>query len=367
MRVLLLMMGCSLIYDGSDLRGKNAARPKWTAPMTFPAGNSVTNIAVGDLDGDGKPEIVAADNGDNKLSLFLNDGTGTFSPGADVATCTGPVALAIGNFDASGGVAVLCSDDNFDPPRQAGRLHSGFSNGSFATMNMFTPGGNVPKVMHAADIDADGKLDLVAVFETSKTAVTMFGDGAGGFAVNNPVSVAAGPQDLVIADLDGDGAPDIATVSYADPAVTVLLGGGTGRYPLAGGSFGITAGDFDGKNGRDLAVVDQQAEVLEILLDNGGGKFPASLPAATPIPFYPSHLRAADVDGDGRVDLIVPDDDGDNLSIYYGKGNGTFEEPVVIPAIAASDIEVVDVDGDHKPDIVLGSYLENSVAVILSR
>jgi hypothetical protein len=197
----------------------------------------------------------------------------------------------------------------------------------------------------------------------------MFGDHAGGFAVNNPVAVGDGPQDLTIADLDGDGAPDVAAVSYADSSVSVLPSGGApaARYPLAGGSFGIAAGDFDGKNGRDLAVVDQQAEVIEILLDNGGGRFPASLPPAIPIPFYPSHLRAADVDGDGRVDLIVPDEDGDNLSIYYGKGDGTFEEPVVIPSIAASDIEVIDVDGDHKPDIVLGSYLENSVAVILSR
>jgi hypothetical protein len=223
--------------------------------------------------------------------------------------------------------------------------------------------GEAPISIAAGDLNGDGKPDLALANLYSSTVSVLINHGGGSFAPANNLPV-SGARSVAIADLDGDGKPDLAVVGgVADgniPSIYVLrnLGGGAfgpAQSVAVGESpYQLTATDVNGDGKVDVIVIDGQGPVnggtAWVLLGKGDGGF--ATPVAYALSGGPVTVTAADLNGDGAVDLVIALSEGAAVSVLLNHGDGTFESAVDYAAGAAvSAIAVADIDGDGKPDL----------------
>ena len=164
--------------------------------------------------------------------------------------------------------------------------------------------GSVPRSATIADVNRDGKPDLLLVNRDSGTVSVLAGNGDGRFAAQRTFStVAKKPYSLAVADVNGDGKPDLLVASYVSdfyprPNLSVLLGNGDGtfRSPMnffAGyGAYTLVTADFNGDGKVDAAVTNYSANTVNVMLGNGNGTFSAPAPFGTGA--HPSGLATAD-------------------------------------------------------------------------
>jgi autotransporter-associated beta strand protein len=194
-----------------------------------------------------------------------------------------------------------------------------------------------------------------------------------------PVSYAAGggPRAVVTGDFNGDGIPDLAVADASGAVdVSVLLGNGDGTFqsprPLyvQDGAYALTVGHFHDPNILDLVVTERSR--IEVFLGNGDGTFRA--PVAYPLDWQAGApvvgAVVGDVNGDGADDLVVVNSNSHALGILYGNGDGTFQPAVTLafpsPGYAES-VALADLNGDGKLDLVTGnSYGTNGDASAVS-
>jgi hypothetical protein len=223
-----------------------------------------------------------------------------------------------------------------------------------------------------ADVNDDGKPDLVLADFTSSSVSVLLGNGDGTFQTAVLYgSGGYGPTSVAVADVNGDGKPDIVVTNYDGPTVGVLLGNGDGTFEAAvaygaGGSpNSVAVADVNGDGKLDLLVANMEGNV-GVLLGNGDGTFQ---PAAT---FgsggtAATSVSVADVNRDGRPDVLAANYFSSSVGVLLGNGDGTFQ-----PALAYSpggsgpySVAVADVNGDGKPDVLVANYFSVSVGVLL--
>src|SRR5262249_44337550 len=189
------------------------------------------------------------------------NGVGDFSPPlryslASPTTRLDPTGVVIADFDGDGNpdIAVSCAWDN------SVMVLKGLGGGRFQTPPLrfavgvgLRPGDVDPRAIAVADMDNDGKLDIVTANFTENSISVLRGRGDGTFepAVNSPVGALTNPRALAIQDLDNDGNPDVVTANFGTANCSVLLGLGTGRlspamyYSTGSGPHGIALADFN--------------------------------------------------------------------------------------------------------------------------
>ena len=221
----------------------------------------------------------------------------------------------------------------------------------------------IQSFLAAADMDADGDMDLVSA-ENYTGAYLHINDGSGGFAAADTVLAVIGDmRDIVLAELTGDGLPDLLISDYATSGVTIYpnIGGG-----LLGAGVDISAGiesvddllafDADGDADIDVVFASYAQQTALICVNQGSGTFSAPTEVFAG-PFYSETLQAADMDGDGDNDLVVANGD---CVWYANDGNGVFDEFGTTIAgsapVAAWDVALGDLDGDGDIDAVPTSY-----------
>jgi FG-GAP-like repeat len=232
------------------------------------------------------------------------------------------------------------------------------------------PAGPHPGVMAATDVNHDSRPDLIVTNLEEATVTILLNDGAGRFhpAPGSPFACGALPNDLAIADFNHDGQPDLAIVNTQTPFITILLGDGRGGFHPAAGSplrtasaphpHGVAVGDFMGTGAIDLMTDSWGHNQIEMLRGDGRGGFALG-------PFFSvgkrpyQRLRAADLNGDGHADIVTTDLDGDSLTVLLGDGHGGFHEAPGSPfktAPAPWEVAIADVNRDGKPDLVVIPY-----------
>lgn len=297
----------------------------------FPGADPVA-IAAADFNGDGNIDLAVANNSDNTLTIFLGNGDGTFTSKGNLAAATGtsshPVGLAIGDFngDHKPDISVALNTN-------AMSILKGNGDGTFGPANTsiivnFTN----PTAIAAGDLNNDGALDLVVL-----TNKVLFLAGNNNLTFKPPVAFTTGfaPNRLAIGDVNNDGFPDIVVTTVFSESVSVLINDGHGGFSVSGNYAGVMAsgvalGDFNG-DGRLDAAVSNSAPLatvnnIEVLLGNGngtmhgafsydyqgGGSFGSSEGTIT-----------ADVNNDGKPDLIAGDATG-RITILSNTGNFNF-------------------------------------------
>jgi hypothetical protein len=217
-----------------------------------------------------------------------------------------------------------------------------------------------------ADLDGDGDLDLVVSNDRPDQKLIYHNDGKGNFHVAGTFGQPAwSTRYVTVADLNGDARPDLMVANRsANPAAPrpsfVCLNSGTGTFPdcvaLATRSATIiVAADLDGDGTTDLFVPHRDGGQNLIFWNDGSGRFAGG---GTPVGPASSQIRAAaaaDITGDGVMDLIVGDEQS-GLYLYVGTGKRTFAAPTAVGARTGAPyaIAAADLDRDGAFDLVVG-------------
>jgi hypothetical protein len=403
--------------QGSPVSGLNSDETVFRSPVVGPvsfrkavpyktSGYNPYSVAIADVNGDGKPDLIIANQQQGKtdpegsISVMLGRGDGTFHAAVNYSS-GGESAYSISVADVNGDgkpdlvVANGCLGSDCSTGSVGVLLGKG--NGTFEKVRTYRSGAASVFGSHVAvgDLNGDGKLDL---------AVATTGAGCGNGCPKGLVAILLGNGDgtfkkaktygtggfdaigwVAIADVNGDKKPDLVVANYcatecsyppAQGSVGVLLGNGNGTfrtaktYPSGGyGTVSVAVADVNKDGKPDILVANCGPEAcgpgspggnVGVLLGNGNGTF-------KPVVNYPAEnspfdVVAADVNGDGTLDIVVsnwgtpnPATNAGAVTVLEGRGNGTFRPAQTFPSggAEAPSVAVADVNKDGRLDIVL--------------
>jgi hypothetical protein len=356
-----------------------------TSDSRFPVGTAPGSVEVADLNGDGKPDIVVANEQSSNVTILLGDGKGGFTPakGSPFPAGNVPNDIAIGDFnrDAKADLAVANHEEKHLT------ILLGDGNGGF------TPKPNSPVTVEVrphvhgvatGDLDGDGNLDLVTDSWADDQVLVLFGDGKGNFITPGTfVRVGKRPyQRHRVADVNDDGKADIITTNAEGNNVTVLLSGERGGFKQPAGSpfpcgdapFNLAIGDVNRDGKVDLAIVNSPGSMAEghgkdgltVLLGSGNGGFTmlAGSPLATGR--IPNRVAIGDVNGDGVADIAVSSPDSNNITLFLMSSKGVAASSTIATGGKPKGLAIRDLNGDGKADLVVTNNGDNTVTVMLS-
>ena len=372
-RVDLMMTGGDKVdvYPGN---GDGTFQPK-IETITGGISGAFVYLAYADLNHDGKLDYLVANGVNSGLYVAFGNGDGTF--GAATAYTVPANVGPVGVIPLGDGNTAFVMGDYF-----AQSLVYFFANSSGAVgLPSFeaigTATAEYQPALSTADLNGDGKPDLVAALATGISV--LLGQGKGVFA--SPVSypTTGVPNSVALLDLNGDGKPDM--VATNPTGADVFLNNGDGTFhagtSLAGTTWTLTAvADFNGDGKPDLAVLSTAAaytgattSTIEILLSKGNGTFASPITVSVSGPGG-TGLFAGDFNNDGKPDLIVGYTDASGFTfisaLYPGKGDGTFGSPTVLP-VTAAPLAVADLNHDGNLDVIAGSYFTGEVDLLLGQ
>jgi hypothetical protein len=306
----------------------SSSGPSFGRARAYATANEAAAVAVGDLTGDAKPDLVIANGSKiHTVSVLINKGNGSFRAKRQFVTGRSPASVAIG------------------------------------------------------DLDADGRGD-VATANGANTVSVLLSNGEGSLRPKRDYPTGHGPGRVAIDDVNGDSKPDLVTANTGDidaSGISVLLNTGDGTFESKR-DFGpglsprdLAIGDLNGDGKTDLATLNDQnlGVVLSVFLNAGDGTFPAKREYGSP--FDPTSVEIGDLNGDDKVDLLVTSsakEEGPGLSVYLNKGHGTFRTGVSPPlhgdgATGGSSVAIGDLNGDRKADLAVTSRI-HAVSVLVN-
>ena len=310
-------------YEGDSTNTGSPSAPVTVTVTSTPAagfasssvdmGFALNVVAVGDFNGDGKVDIIAAGSS-NSVKTVLGNGDGTFG----------------------------------------------------SPITSFVGGGSQITGVYVTDFDGDGKADIVLVVTDEQVVKVLFGNGDGTFGgvISLPVTNGA----VAVGDFNIDGFPDIAVANNS--SIQILLGNGNrtfqspASYPAASSLPDILVADVNGDGQPDLVTVApplvNDNRRLMVLLGHGDGTFAAAQTSIINVGSYNATDRIAleDLNGDGKPDLILAGGLTQFATVLLGNGDGTFGIPALYNANGTDQgsslgLTVVDVNADGKQDVVM--------------
>lgn len=228
--------------------------------------------------------------------------------------------------------------------------------------------GKAPGTVLLADFNHDSNIDIAIANESDSSVSIFLNDGSGNFteAKGSPFYAGYFPNDIAAGDFNKDGNIDLAFANHDRKYFTVILGKGDGSFERASNSpfkvevfphvHGITTGDFNGDGRLDVAVDSWGNDLIELVFGDSLNLF------KTPgIYFKVGHhpyqrVRSADVNGDGFVDIITSNLDGNNATVLLNDGKGNFINAPGSPfpcGDAPFGVAIGDINGDKEPDLAI--------------
>ncbi len=366
------------VPDGGDVR-RSLAFSSSTYPFagnlgapTFPI-----DVAVGDVTGDGWPDIVAANRAfpsGESIGVFKNKQNGTFNSGIVYNSGGAAEALALADLDGDGDLDIVIAQ----------RINSSFpvtlmlNNGSGVfTASSNLAAGQVPIDVDAGDIDGDHDNDLVVADINGGKLFVLRNNGNATFAAPTAITIGPRPLAVKLADLDNDGDLDLVAlaqtsaevVAYSNTAGTFTE---TARIPMNNlyAATALSIADMNADGLLDVALALQYSRSTGVLINQGGLSFSAPI-VRDNYAGNPVAITTGDFDSDGKADTattLSPPWPNGPLSIGRGLGDGSVLAPTsVFAGYSALSLATGDFDLDGHDDIVSGIYQEKRIRVWLNR
>ena len=368
-------------------------------------GGTPLAVATADFNRDGKADLAVADVADDEIKILFGNGDGTFATGPVLTLAAAPTDVIVGDVNGDGLPDVVAATATANSgSTNDGSLGNGSAdvvaflntgNGAFSagvtTAIAIASAGNVVHLA-GADFNADGKLDLAYTDYNAGTAGVLLGTGTGTFSSAASFPAGTAPASVAIGDFNDDGKLDVAVAttvtggtinqptggnsnaSLPHGAIEFFQGDGAGGFTDAAtyglattGASSLAVGDFNNDGAEDLVVGSYDASVSELL---NTGNFTFGQGPLTTIPSVPEALAVADFNFDGASDFAATALIANVVSEYDGLGSATVAATVTTATIATSSqpagIAVGDFNGDGKPDLVTANEGSGTLSVLLN-
>ena len=386
----LLAASTSNYLQDYNNSGNIAATVNLDPKVDFSGGsNSDEGVLIGDIDGDGKPDIIISNNLSTTIFVYRNiSSTGSISAGSfaspvSFTTGSNPAQIAIGDIDGDG-----------KPDLAVTNIGSAFVS---VFLNTSTPGSisfnsQVPISVSTIqsygiairDIDGDGKADLI-VGNYSTNNLSVFRNisipGTISFSSASIFTVAGASRGLTLGDLDGDGKPDIINTNSFASSVSVLRNTSvpgtisfSGHIEFSTGlnPYGVTIGDIDGDGHLDIITANNGTTTISVLRNTfpGVGTITLAGNVDFTVSSSPWWVAIGDIDGDSHPDLVCTNRGGNTISVLRNTATsgsitaGSLASQVVFnTGNAPVTVAVGDLDGDGKADLAVTSYNSSTVSI----
>ena len=348
---LRVSVGSATIVDtqpSSDTKLFNSKISYSPVPGSLPY--SVTSA---DINGDGKLDVVTPSSYYSTISVYMNNGDGTLATKVDYSTGsnTSPRSISVADYNGDGSPDMSVA--NFNSNNISVFLNNG--NGTFAAKVDYTGGSN-PISVDSSDFNSDGKIDIVVANLNSNTVSVFMNNGNGTFATKVDYSTGNEPNSIKSADYNGDGKADLAFTSSYFNYVSVRLNNGDGtfanrvNYTTGTNPYSVTSADYNGDSKLDLIVANKDSNTISVLRNNGNGTFAAKVDYTTGT--NPYSVTSADYNGDSKLDIAVANSGTSTVSVFINSGNGTFASKLDFTSSGSTyAITSADFNSDGKSDI----------------
>jgi FG-GAP-like repeat len=358
-------------YENTDGAGTFGLKPSIST-----AADRVYSIYTADMDNDGDIDVLSASGGDDKIAWYENtDSAGTFGTQQVISfAADGAYSVITADLDRDGDLDVI-SSSVMDDEIAWYENESIHRNATFPTQSVISIANNGPRTVFAADIDGAGDADIIsATFIGFGISWYENTDGVGSFGPKQVISATAeNIWSVYAADIDSDGDLDVLAVSTTNSEITWYENtDGTGTFgakqiisTAADQPTSVYAADMDSDGDIDvLSASYNDDEIAWYENTDGAGTFGTQQIISTTADNAQS-VFAADVDGDGDLDVLSASANDDKIAWYENtNGSGTFGTQQIISTSAdwANSVFTADVDGDGDLDVLSASGLDNKIA-----
>jgi MBG domain (YGX type)/FG-GAP-like repeat len=345
----------TLTAQSTDSTGVNTL-PVWTT--------------VGDINGDGIPDLVTSLYMTDSVSVQIGNGDGTFQAATTylISSGFGPAEVHAASLRDNGTLDLIVGSFNLN--QIAVLLGNG--NGTFGSPTFYTVGSatNTPTSLTTGYFNgAGGNLDVAVANTGDDTVSILTGNGSGILTVGSTINVGSEPEAIRSGDFNGDGYSDLAVANHHSGTVTILLNNQNGTFTATNIGVGAQSGPqalaITGSGiSQLLAVANSYTNNIDVMQNNGSGVF--TIQTTVPVGKWPDDVSFADFNGDGIPDLAVANYTDNTVNLALGSTNGTYSllGPFSVgtgPYSAA----VGDLDQDGTPDLVVSNCFSNNTGTLL--
>ena len=372
---LVLVLAMSVPAAGAE--AQDLLRPAPGPPLEVGRGSG--ELFLVDLDGDGRIDLVSKHLLERRVAVHRGGGNGTFSANARSLTLPFEAgAIALGDVDRDGllDVGIASRDSAAEYVQIARGTPTGFGD-PMPRIRTHAAAATWKPIIRLVDLDRDGALDIVVGNGRRASVEILLGDGSGGFALQPGVSLTGGGarHEFELGDIDGDRTLDLVDAGGSesdDGFVRAYSGNGRCGFAVRGDDAvalpaaprATTLADIDRDGDLDVLLAHLDP-LVSVLLNDGAGRFRAMNGSPFTLPGPAFNLAAADMNGDGRPDLVAATVESVTVLLAIGRGYMPAPASPYPAGPGAYRIVVGDIDADGHNDVIASSFEGSAVRILL--
>lgn len=376
-------------YDNSGFVGGTV---NFGGRVDFATASGTESVTIADIDGDGKSDMIVANMNANSISVFRNTSsagsitTSSFAAPVTLTTGSNPYSVATGDADGDGKIDIVVTNQlsNTVSVFRNNSVTGSITSGSFDTRIDFVTATNPVQVV-LADIDGDGKTELVVTNKDAST-ISVFKNNATSGVINSASFATkvdfAAPADvwgLAVGDIDGDAKTDVVVTGssgnivavYRNTSITGVVDAGSlsgyAGYATANFPVSVAISDIDGDGKVDIVVANNGSNSISVFRNTSTTGVIDASTFATKVDFAtstsPRALAVGDIDGDSKPDIATANASGNNTSVFRNTSlsgsitTGSFAAMInYASASQPHGVAIGDIDNDGKPEIVIANF-----------